>query len=229
MDVFCAGLVTDFGPVSEGINHEAWLGLQDAKAKNGLDRIDVIETVDVRDRAKNIATFAVDSYDIIVTVGSSISNETLTAAKNYPKLLFIGVEQPQKAKAPNLAGLVFHEEQSGFLSGALAALMTQTQRVGAVCEAKFIDPMRRYCDGFQAGARYINPQMNVTISYREASTRYNKWSKAWMFCLQQAGPPPTRRWKLPHRMACTSSARRQISMRGLHPACRILPMFAEGC
>ena len=166
-DIFCAGLVTDFGSIQEGINQEAWLGLQDAKNEHLIDRIDAIETIDVRDRAENISTFADEGYDIIITVGSSIADETTTAAQKYPNLLFIGVEQPQDTPLPNLTGLVFHEDQSGFISGALAALTTQTHRVAALCEAKFIDPMRRYCDGFQAGVKYIDPSVNVNVSYRE--------------------------------------------------------------
>jgi basic membrane protein A and related proteins len=166
-DVFCAGLVTDFGSIHEGINHEAWLGLQDAKNEHLVDRIDAIETSDVRDRAGNISTLAEDGYDVIITVGASISDETMTAAREYPNLLFIGVEQPQDPMLSNLTGLVFHEDRSGFLSGALAALTTQTNRIAALCEEKYIDPMRRYCDGFQAGARYIDPDVNVTVSYRD--------------------------------------------------------------
>ena len=81
--------------------------------------------------------------------------------------MFIGVEQTQGSPLPNLTGLVFHEDRSGFLSGALAALTTQTHRVAALGEAKFIDPMRRYCDGFQAGVKYIDPGVNVTVTYRE--------------------------------------------------------------
>ncbi len=168
-DVFCAGLVTDFGPITEGINQEAWQGLQDAKSEGLADRVDAIETIDVRDRAKNISTLAEDGYDVIVTVGASISAETTDAALKYPKISFIGVEQPQDSKLPNLSGLVFQEDRSGFLSGALASLMTQTHRIAALCEAKFVDPMRRYCDGFQAGAEYINPGVHVTVSYRDGA------------------------------------------------------------
>ena len=93
--MFCAGLVTGFGPIDGGINQEAWLGLQDAKAGHLVDRIDAIETIDARDRAKNISTFAEDGYDVIITVGASISDETTAAAQKYTSLLFIGVEQPQ--------------------------------------------------------------------------------------------------------------------------------------
>ncbi len=150
-DVFCAGLVTDFGSVKSGIAHEAWLALEDARAAGIVDRIDAIETVDADDRAANIRAFAQAGYDVIVTVGAGISQRTTSAALEYPKLSFIGVEQPQDKKLPNLAGLIFQEDQSGFMAGALAALMTQTGHVAAVCESKSIQPIRRYCDGFEGG------------------------------------------------------------------------------
>ncbi len=170
VEVFCAGLVTDFGSVNSGIRHEAWLGLQDAREAELADRIDYIETVDVRDRAANIAVLANDGYDVIVTVGAALTDETAAAALEYPRLSFIGVEQAQETKLANLAGLVFHEERSGFLAGALAARISQTGHVAAVCEAQFIDPMRRYCEGFQAGARHVTPRIDVTVDYREGST-----------------------------------------------------------
>ncbi len=169
-DVFCVGMVTDFGSIDSGINQQAWLGLQDAKAASLADRVDYIETVDVRDRKANIAALASDGYDVIVTVGFGLSTETAAAAKKYTKISFIGVEQPQTTKLPNVAGLVFHEEQSGFLVGAVAGLMTETGRVAGVCDARFVEAMRRYCDGFKAGALYANPQVAATVTYREGPT-----------------------------------------------------------
>lgn len=163
------GLVTDFGDVDTGIANEAWLALQDARAEGLVDRIDRIETIDSRDRTSNIETFAFDGYDVILTVGASISSETVAAAVKYPNLLFIGVEQPQSAKLSNLAGLVFHEERSGFLAGVLAALMTRTGHVAAVCEAQYLNPIRRYCEGFGAGVKYVDPSLSVSVDYRTGS------------------------------------------------------------
>ena len=170
-DVICAGLVTDFGNVNSGEARQAWLGLQDAQAAHLLDRIDVIETVDVRDRALNLQTLAADGYDLIVAVGAGISDETTAAATHYPHLKFIGVQQAQAAPLPNLAGLVFHEEYSGFMAGALAALMTQTGHVAAICEPNYIESMRRYCDGFMEGAHYLRPGLDVTVTYHGGDTR----------------------------------------------------------
>ena len=169
--MFCVGLVTASGSIDDGINKQAWLGLQDAKAEGLADRIDTIETVDLRDRQANIQTFINDGYDVIITVGSSITNETIAAAQKNPKIEFIGVEQTQDETLSNLTGLVFHEERSGFLAGALAASITQTNHIAAICEAKFIDAMRRYCDGFKAGAQYTNANVNATIVYRTGSNQ----------------------------------------------------------
>lgn len=168
-DVRCAGLVTDFGGIDSGIARQAWLGLQDAKAAHLVDRIDAIETIDSRDRAPNIQALANEGYGVIVTTGAGIAAETSAAALKYPQVYFIGVEQPKTVVLPNLSGMVFHEEHGGFMAGVLAASMTQTGHVAAICDEKSVEPMRRYCDGFQAGALSVQPKINVTVTYREGS------------------------------------------------------------
>ena len=165
--MWCAGLVTDFGDVSHGINEQAWLALEDAKAEGLLARTDRIETIDSRDRAANIAAFGDAGYDIVVTVGASIADETAAAAEKYPKTAFIGVEQSKPAQTANLALLVFHEERAGFLAGVLADSVSRTGNVAAVCEASYVDSIRQYCEGFRAGALYQDPTARVNVAYRE--------------------------------------------------------------
>ncbi len=181
-DVYCVGLVTDFGSVDSGINRQAWLALQDAQAARLADRVDHIATVDTRDRAANIQALADDGYDLIVTVGSAMGDATDQAALKHPDLKFVGVEQAQKTQSDNLVNLVFHEEYGGFLAGALAARMSQTGKVAAVCEANYIDPIRRYCDGFVAGAQYVDPEVAAKATYREgpSETLFNdpEWGRA---------------------------------------------------
>ncbi len=189
--VFCVGLVTDYGGIDSGMAHEAWLALQDLRSANVVDRIDVIETVDARDRAANIQYFANAGYDVIVTVGAALAKDTGAAALEYSNLYFIGIEQPQTETLPNVAGVVFHEDQSGFMAGALAALMTQTGHIAAICEANYIDPMRRYCDGFKAGAHFAQPQIDVSVAYRDgpADKLFNDpdWGRKTALQAVQAG------------------------------------------
>jgi basic membrane protein A len=177
--VFCAGLVTPAGGIDQGLGRQAWLGILDAQAAGILDRADFIETVDPRDRAKNISTLAEAGYDVIVTVGFAMGDETAAAAERFPQLLFIGIDQPLEVPSPNHAALLFREDLGGFLAGALAAGMTQTGRIGALCEEEFIDSMRRYCEGFRAGALYVEPATRVEVVYRDGPSESLFGDRGW--------------------------------------------------
>lgn len=167
-DVFCAALVTDtLGIDDHGINQDTWAGLEEAKANKLADRIEYIESVDVRDYEKNIAYFADQGFDLIVTTNAALRDETLHAADLYPDSVFVGMNQSQTETRPNLIPITFAEDQMGFAAGALAARISQTRIVGAVCETSGIDSMWRYCEGFRAGAKYIDAEIKILVVYRD--------------------------------------------------------------
>ncbi len=165
-DVFCVGLVTDVGKVDDkSFNQSAWEGVQQAKTDLNAT-IKYIETTDSKDYAKNIATFADAKYDVIVTVGFNLGEATIAAAKQYPNVKFIGIDQDQGTTVtPNVVGLIFPEDVAGFLVGALAAQMTKTNKIGAVCGTDAVPPVWRYGEGYRAGAAYINPNVEVSVVY----------------------------------------------------------------
>jgi basic membrane protein A len=165
-DVFCVGLVTAYGTVDDhGLNQSAWEGVQQALNEKHVTRADFIETIDSRDRAKNIATFAEAGYDLIVTVGFAIGEDTRLAADQWPDTRFLGVDQPRQESRPNLAVITFPEDQGGFLAGALAGAVAQGGHVAALCEVETIPEMWRYCEGFRAGLQYVAPQVRARITY----------------------------------------------------------------
>ena len=170
-DVFCVGLVTDVGRRDDrSYNQAAWEGIQQAKSSGVATWVASIETVDARDYEENINVFAQAGYDVIVTVGSAMSDATRTVANTYPDSYFIGVDQDQSANqdfTPNLTGLVFAEDQIGYLAGALAALMSKTGQIDAVCASDALPSMKQYGEGFLAGAAYINPQVKATVTYHK--------------------------------------------------------------
>lgn len=167
-DVFCAALVTDtIGLNDYGINEDTWAGLEEAKVHELVDRIEYIESVDARDYEKNIAYFASQGFDLIVTTNAGLRDETLHAADLYPDSVFLGMNQSQTETRPNLIPITFPEDQMGFAAGALAAYLTKTGVVGAVCETSGIDSMWRYCEGFRAGAVFTNPEIKVLVFYRD--------------------------------------------------------------
>jgi basic membrane protein A len=163
-EVFCVGLVTDVGKINDkSFNQSAWEGVQQAEKDLGA-KVQYIETTDAKDYAKNIGTFGDEGYDVIVTVGFALGEATRAAAATYPNVKFIGVDQDQfEGAIDNVAGLVFPEDQAGFLVGALAAAMSQSNKIGAVCGTDAVPPVWRFGEGYKAGAAYAD-QMNGTTT-----------------------------------------------------------------
>jgi basic membrane protein A len=156
-EVFCVGLVTDVGKINDkSFNQSAWEGVQRAEKELGA-KVQYIETTDAKDYAKNIATFADEGYDVIVTVGFNLTGDTRTAAATYPNIKFIGVDQDQyEGTISNVTGLLFPEDNAGFLVGALAAMMSQSHKIGAVCGTDAVPPVWRFGEGYKAGAAYAD-------------------------------------------------------------------------
>lgn len=192
-NVFCVGLVTAYDGIDDhGLNQAAWEALQNTKSQAQIARLDKIESIDPRDWEKNIGFFAEKNYDVIVAVGRELSETMVAAANKYSGSLFVGIDQELDEEYDNVATINFAEEQAGFLAGILAATVTESDKVGAVCETSGIDTVRQYCEGFRAGASYENENVRVLVSYRENQSRddiFNdpEWGKSRALSLFDSG------------------------------------------
>ncbi len=168
------GLVTDVGRLNdESFNESAWMGIQAAAEDIGMgeDCYDYIETQDTADYIPNIELFIDEGYDVIVTSGFLMTNATREAGLAHPDIFFIGTDQNQLdenfeyAPIDNVAGLVFDESVAGFLAGALAGLMTESNTIAGVYGTDIVPPVVRFKEGFDLGALYVNPDVNVLGAY----------------------------------------------------------------
>lgn len=162
------GLVTDVGRVNDrSFNQSAWEGVQNYAEAAGLSEDDFryVETQAATDYADNIQQFVDAGYQVIVTVGFALGEATITAAQENPDIYFIGVDQFQAETLPNLVGLIFHEDQSGFLAGALAAHLSESGTIAAVLGTDLVPPVVAFKEGYEAGARHINPDINIISTY----------------------------------------------------------------
>jgi basic membrane protein A and related proteins len=163
------GLVTDVGRVNDrSFNQSAWEGVVQAGQQLGLTEgqgYRYIETQDPSDYADNIDQFIEGGFNVIVSVGFALGDATIAAARENPDIMFIGIDQFQAETIPNLTGLIFHEDQSGFLAGALAAHLSQTGRIAAVLGTDLVPPVVAFKEGYEAGARYINPDIEISSTY----------------------------------------------------------------
>jgi basic membrane protein A len=164
-DVLCVGLVTDVGEVDDkSFNQSAWEGVQRAQKELGA-QVKYVETKDAKDYGANIDLFAQEKYDVIVTVGFALAQATAEAAAKYPDIKFIGVDQFQGEPIANVAGLIFAEDKAGFLAGALAAMMTKSGTVAAVLGTDLVPPVVAFKEGYEAGAKYITPDINLISTF----------------------------------------------------------------
>ena len=164
-DDFCIGLVTDVGLVDDkSFNQAAWEGAQHGAELLGVPA-SYIETQDSKDYADNIALFAGEGCDVIVTVGFAMGDATAIAGVEYPDIQFIAVDAFQGEAMDNVAGLIFNEDRAGFLAGALAASMSESGIVGQVLGTNLVPPVQAFGSGFDLGAKHINPDIEILKTY----------------------------------------------------------------
>ncbi|MCK5316904.1 MAG: BMP family ABC transporter substrate-binding protein [Anaerolineales bacterium] len=172
------GFVTDVGKLNDqSFNEAGWNGVLAAAEQLGLaeECYGFIETADSADYIPNIESFIDEGFDIIVTSGFAMGAATHQSGIDHPDIFFIGTDQTQVdadfAPEPleNVTGLIFHEDVSGYLAGALAGLMTETNVIGGVYGCPFIPPVARFEVGYYNGAKYTNPDVEVLNVYHPGS------------------------------------------------------------
>src|SRR5919106_4546026 len=165
------GLITDLGQLNDrGFNQLAYEGLKRAQSELGVDGR-VLESRSASEYVPNMTTLARQNYDLIIGVGFAQGDEIATAARQFPdtKFVIIDVDQTQlKGKPSNVVGMLFREEEVGYLAGFLAALeakrMPGPDVIGSVGGFKE-PPVDRFIAGYQAGAKEAAPGIKTLNGY----------------------------------------------------------------
>ena len=115
-------------------------------------------------REERLRTFADAGFDPIIAVGFAYAASVGKVAAEYPDVHFAIIDDSSLADVPNVASLVFAEEQGSFLVGAAAALKTKTDHVGFIggVETPLI---QKFQAGYQAGVAAVNPKIKVDVTY----------------------------------------------------------------
>ena len=159
-DTFKVGLVTDVGGVNDGsFNQSAWEGLQKAEADLGIE-VKYLESKGDADYTPNIETFVDEEYDLIICVGYMLAAATMEAAEAYPDQQFAIIDDATCAELPNVTCLMFKQEQSSYLVGYVAGMMTEKDNVGIVL-GMATENMHLFGYGFLAGVVDANPDATI--------------------------------------------------------------------
>jgi basic membrane protein A and related proteins len=167
-----AGLVTDIGGLNDrSFNFLANKGLEDAEKELGIEGRVLISDSN-GDYVPNLTTLAQQQYEIIVSIGFLMGDATNTVASKVPNANFAIVDFPSgdlKDKPQNVAGLLFAEQEAGYLAGYLAGLWAKDNDATAVSTVggQKIPPVDHYIAGFQAGAKEAFPEVETINAYSQ--------------------------------------------------------------
>jgi basic membrane protein A and related proteins len=167
------GLVTDVGGLNDrGFNHLSYFGLLRAQNELGVQQR-VYQANSTQQYVPNLSTFARQGYTLTIGVGFTEAEAIDTAAHNFPnsKFAIVDVDQTTEAhKPPNLLGLLFKEQETGYLVGYLAGLEAKRlpgpDVIGSVGGQKQ-PPVDRFIAGYQAGAKAADPGIKTLNDYSQ--------------------------------------------------------------
>jgi basic membrane protein A and related proteins len=120
------------------------------------------ESSDPTTQRQNLEAAAKAGAKIVVAIGFEFNDMLPEVAVAYPNVKFLQIDScPFKNMKPNIYCSVFREYEASFLTGAEAALTTNTGKVGAI-SALDIPFLHRYTDGFIAGAKHVKPDIKIS-------------------------------------------------------------------
>jgi basic membrane protein A and related proteins len=167
------GLVTDIGGLNDrSFNHLNYVGLLRAQKELGVTGR-VLESHQNSDYVPNLSTLAQQHYDLAIGVGFLMADAVDTVATKFPTVNFAIVDFSQAAlkhKPKNVLGILFKEQESGYLAGYLAGLVVKQQggkQIVSTVGGQKIPPVDRYIAGFQAGAKAADPGIKTLNSYSQ--------------------------------------------------------------
>jgi basic membrane protein A len=166
------GLVTDIGGLNDrSFNALANKGLNDAKSQLGVEGR-VLTSDSNSDYVPNLSTLAQQKYDLVIGVGFLMAEAVNTVAKKFPDTKFAVIDVSQaslKDKPTNVEGLLFAEQQAGYLAGYLAGDYAKENNIDTISSVggQKIPPVDHYIAGYQAGAKAANPDIKTLNAYSQ--------------------------------------------------------------
>lgn len=156
------GIVFDIGGKDDkSFNAAAWQGVKRAREELGIFLRDV-EPGDPTSIEPSMRAFAERGYDLIIGVGFAQAPIMNDVARDYPNLKFAIIDGV--IDTPNVASLIFEEHEGSFLVGMIAARQSKTGKIGFV-GGMDIPLIHKFQTGYEEGARYANPKIEVFENY----------------------------------------------------------------
>jgi len=109
-----------------------------------------------------IAIAGEDGFDLIFGIGFACAPYIESVSADFPEVKFSLIDH--EAGGDNVNSVVFEEHEGAFLVGMMAAMASKSGIIGFV-GGMDIPLIRRFVMAYEAGAKYIEPDINVLVNY----------------------------------------------------------------
>jgi basic membrane protein A and related proteins len=151
------GIVTD-----HSWNQDGFEGLKLIEKDLGA-KTAYVERIAQPDQLAALSDFARRGFDVVIGHGGEFSEAGMEAAARFPNTKFV-IASGKVTYRPNLATIRVDFYQIPFLAGVVAGMMTKTNKVAMICAQQF-ESVTAQVAGFTQGAKYVNPKVEVLVSY----------------------------------------------------------------
>ena len=163
-DKITVAMVSDVAGINDqSYNQSAWEGLERAKKELGIE-IKYLESKQDSDYATNVETLADEEVDLIIGVGSKLSDTIKEAAKNYPDQKFAIIDETYDEIPSNVKSVLFESEQASYLVGLIAGKMSETKNVGFIGGLD-IPVINTFKYGYMAGVKAADANCEIQAQY----------------------------------------------------------------
>jgi basic membrane protein A and related proteins len=186
---FTMAIVTDIGSLQDRSFNQLSNEGRIAVGKQLKIKTRAIETHSESERIPNMLAACRQGYKMIFGVGFLNYTAVNAVASKCPQAQFAGIDEPYalfSKKPANAAGVVFTEEQGGYLVGYLAGLEMKKEggKVISAVGANNVPAIVHYISGYIQGAKKANPGIKVLANYANDPT-FNDQAKCHETALNQ--------------------------------------------
>jgi len=156
-------LVFDSPVADDAFSTSCLRGAEKAKRELGFG-LDLSESTTLQENTELLERYArTIQYNLIIGIGPSHSQPFRELSEEYPGQNFVLVDG-DIADRPNVCSLLSRDNESSFLAGALAAMLSTHDQVGFI-GGMDIPAINRFLSGYRAGIKYVRPEYEVIVEY----------------------------------------------------------------
>ncbi|MCZ0981010.1 BMP family ABC transporter substrate-binding protein [Streptomyces diastatochromogenes] len=165
------------GRGDQSFNDAAYAGLKKAEDELGVkgSEAEPSQGESDADKVARLTSLARAGNNPVIGVGFSYAPAIAKVAKSFPKTTF-GLIDDTSVTAPNIANLVFNEEQGSYLAGVAAAKTSKSGTVGFIGGVE-VPLIKKFEAGFTQGVKDTNPKAKVLTQYLTQPPNFDGFSK----------------------------------------------------